>query len=62
MPLAGLPRDESVVQATAAPEDVSAAKEGMTGALATPRDTAPAGDPAPSKNPSIFGPLRYVRL
>ena len=50
------------MQAAAAPEDVPAAKGGMTGVLATPRDSAQAEDPLPSRNPSIFGPLRWATL
>ncbi|CAK0783136.1 hypothetical protein CVIRNUC_006332 [Coccomyxa viridis] len=56
----GLPQEQSSVQAAAAPEDAPAAKGGITGVLATPRDSAQAGDTALSKNPSIFGPLRTM--
>ncbi len=62
MLLAGLPQEQSSVQAAAAPEDAPAAKGGITGVLATPRDSAQAGDTALSKNPSIFGPLRCATL
>ena len=62
MLLAGVPQEQSSVQAAAAPEDVPAVKGRMTGVLATPRDSAQAGDPALSKNPSIFGPLRCAML
>lgn len=39
-----------------APEDKQGAQEGVTGVLATPRDSTERA--AASKNPSIFGPLR----